>query len=702
VRPPNKLNKNSLFLWGLIILAYVFSFLLRLPAFNFPLDWDAGGHYFYGRQTATRGFFSVFWDMRTVGIVLVFALIYKLFSGLIIGVYIVGSLVWICSTIFIYKLTKLLFDFRIGVLAALIFALFSSSRVIQGEMVNSEVFMILPTLIGIYFFFKAREGKNWRFFALAGLSFGVAFTIKQVVIFDMLALLTYSLIFLYRDFKKEINLFIKSNLILAFSFLVPIFLFGLYFFLTNKFGDFFYWQFTKAFRNNSSYHLLGNGINNFVSSFSQIFKKSYPVWLIFFGGVITTIFYFRATKRIFLFFWIFWVFLGMYFMWWFSPHHFLQLTPPISIFSGLFITDSLVFLTRSRKWLQKYLLAMSLSIVFLFLVFFVKSDLVYFTSFYNEVTGKISWKTHLSLVGWDVGPAGLTSVYEAGKYLNEVTQKDEKIFSWAPATLEYIFADRGPLTRFVYKYPLLSQELTFMSYKGWFNNYLNDRIALMGDLNRNFPKYLIIEVNPELIFDEMFSFQDFSRFVSANYLLDKQFGNCLIFVKKDQPKSLIGSSAVIPLEIIERYAQIISIKESGDINKIIFEPMVNTNGILRRLTADTPLDKIQITDLLFQGAEVKEDLVGFVTDTPSGTPDLHIRVKGLSQPLSFARVKIGDFAWNSQSYGVNPIIKVIQNGDLFDLYLEPVKIEEQKTVEIYFVHQNGELAKTSINIVPQN
>lgn len=701
--------KKNLFRYLLIIGICLLPFILRIPSWHFPLEHDVGGHLFYGMEVYRHGFYSTLQEIRPVGLLTIFSVIYRFFGNSTIWVNVIGSFFWILTTFFFYKLVLLLFKSeKLAIFSSLIFVFLSASRSMQGEMANLETFFIPFNLIGIYSFFLFKERKKTYLLIVSGFCFGTAFMIKQLALFDLAAVLFFNVmtqVFNGKNdergkFKYKLLNLVKENIFVFLGFISPLIIYLIYFFLHHQLKDFLGYQFLAIYKNTKTTNQVGTALHNFKVSFSKVFTQTGIFWILaLLGAVITTRFK-KESKRYFLYLWLLIDFIGIYYLWWFFYHHFLQILPPISIFSGLFITDSLDFLNSSRKRYQKYLSIISLSIVFLFFVYFVKSDLIYFTSFYNEITGKIDRKTHLSLVGWDIGPAGLISIYDAGEYLNKVTQEDEKIFAWVPAPHVYIFSNREPITWFVYKYPLLPQEISFMVYKGWFNNYLDNRKVLMDDLNKNFPRYLVIEVNPERIFDEMLSFQDFSRFVSTNYLLDKQFGNYLIFVRRDQPKSLNGSSSVIPPEIIERYSQIISIKENGDINKIIFEPMVNTSGILRRLAADAPRDNIQITDLVVQGAEVKEDFVGFASDKPSGTPDLHVRVKGLSQPLSFARVKIGDFAWNSESYGVNPRIKVIQNGDLFDLYMEPIKMEGQKTIEIYFVYQNGELAKTSINIVP--
>ena len=75
---------------------------------------------------------------------------------------------------------------------------------------------------------------------------------------------------------------------------------------------------------------------------------------------------------------------------------------------------------------------------------------------------------------------------------------------------------------------------------------------------------------------------------------------------------------------------------------------------------------------------------------------MHIEVKGEATQPKFIRVKMENKFWNSQHYGVNPPIKVIQNRNIVNLYFEPTSEWKGKTFNVYFIYEGGTVS--SINV----
>ena len=704
--------KNKKLFERLILVFICFlPFFLRVPSFLFPLDYDVGGHLFYGMMVSTKGFYSTLQEIRPVGLLAIFALIYKIFGNSTFYVNAVGAIFWSFSTLLVYKLSKLVFSSKkVSFLSALIFAFFSSSRALQGEMANLETFFIPFSLLGLVLFFLFRENKKKTFLFLSGFSFGVSFLIKHLAIFDFIVVFLYGLFLIFipqvkliEPIKKIKKLFIE-NVILLIGFMSIIILVSLYFFLKGQVKDFYYWQFFNIYSGTSEHRFLGSAFVNLKNNFFPIFKKTYFFWILGLLGFFSTI-TFKAKslmienfKRIFLLFWILVVFSGMYYLWWFFPHHFLQLTPAISIFAGLGIYD--LYNLGKKKFKKRYFSIKNIFtdlFLLIFLFLFLRADTNYFLGYFKEIRGEITKKEYLALVGKDVSPAGWLPLYDTADYLNKVTKHNETVFAWTSVPTIYALIEKQPISWFVYKYPLLPDELRTNTFKGWFSNVGENKEKLMSDLVRVSPDFIIIEVEPRKIFDEMNSFADFSNFVFKNYSLDRKFGNILIYKKENRIKKLsIENNPLIPIEIIELYSAITKVEVTNNQTIVTFEPMVNTSGLIKVYKISYPSSLPIVFNPVsaeFLGQD-GNDFVNWAEFVPSGIMDLHIRVKGENKPSSFIRVKASNgFYWNTQHYGVNSVLKLIQNEDVFDLFFEFPTDWENNNFEVYIIYEDGSFSR---------
>jgi len=212
----------------------------------------------------------------------------------------------------------------------------------------------------------------------------------------------------------------------------------------------------------------------------------------------------------------------------------------------------------------------------------------------------------------------------------------------------------------------------------------------MTELKASQPTYILFQVDPHYVFEELFLFKDLSNFFSRRYDFVQKFGNVLVFKMKDfqdeEETTLPGVS--LPLELVKRYSAITRIANDDGQTIIDFEPMVSPSGVLERFKSFYPyFVKIDFLPLVPQIMEI-------------GEKDL-VRVKGLPKPVNFVRIKIGGFTWNNQSYGVNPVIEVKQKNDIFDLFFGPVVFSDKQEMEIYFIYEDGDLARTEVELTFQ-
>ena len=690
-------KKDVLILAGLLVL----NLILRAPSFSFPLDYDVGGHVFWGEQVVKSGFYSVLQELRPVGILAIFALGFRLFALNLIWVPLLGVSFWATSAFVLYRLVKLTTDSeRLSWGAALVFSLMTASRAVQGEMVNMETFMAAFSLCGVFYYFRyEKEGGRGSLFR-SGLFFGTSFLIKHLAVFDLLPVVLLLALPVLGKLRgrnnpdKEVRVFLGQLYLFSLGFLMPLLLVSLYFLTRGKLAEFYDWQFIKIRSNVAPFHELGNPWKNFWFSFRPILEKTTIFWLLVVGGMAKAASLLKDPLRLFLLFWVLSVFAGMYLLWWFFPHHYLQWLPPLSILAILFGDD--VFKSRLDIFYQKVFFV---GVVVVGLVQYVVTDPGYYFGFVERLCQRTSREEYLAQAGFDVGPDGWLSFYEAGRYLRDTSSANEPLFAWTSIPFIYTLSGKTPASWYVYKAPLQPEAVLPPNFRGWFPDIDESRTAVLADLARQFPEHILIRVEPEKIFAELFSFSEFSRFVANNYVFDRQFGNILIY-EKDHQEVRLSEDKVVPLKIVKSFAAITGVKEGRGQTAVTFEPMVNPGGILRQFEVVYP-GSVEITfePILaeFLGQD-EHDLVGWVAKQPSGITDLHFRLDGAAKPISFIRVKMDDITWNNRSYGVNPVLKVVWSSeDVVDLFVESPPDWQGKIFEIYIIYKDGAMSRASLN-----
>ncbi len=137
--------------WRVALVAILFlGVLVRLPFLHVPLITDEGG-YAYTTHYGLNGkvLYRLLWFDRTQGILWVYRLIFQTLGRSVVAIRLFAALYNAGSALAVYSIGRRLAGKRTGLLAALLYALFSVMPHVQGFTANAELFMTLPALISL-------------------------------------------------------------------------------------------------------------------------------------------------------------------------------------------------------------------------------------------------------------------------------------------------------------------------------------------------------------------------------------------------------------------------------------------------------------------------------------------------------------------------------------------------------------------------
>ncbi|MBX7164942.1 MAG: glycosyltransferase family 39 protein [Pirellulales bacterium] len=166
--------------WLMVALALAFVVPLRIKFLDVPLDRDEG-EFAYGGQLILGGDlpYRSLYAMKMPGIYVVYAASEALFGQTCAGVHLGHLIVNALTILMLFALAARLFDPMVGATAATAFALFSLSPSVDPLAAQSENFVVLPVLAGIYVLLLGLQHPRWYAFFLGGVLIGLGPVIKQ-------------------------------------------------------------------------------------------------------------------------------------------------------------------------------------------------------------------------------------------------------------------------------------------------------------------------------------------------------------------------------------------------------------------------------------------------------------------------------------------------------------------------------------------
>lgn len=471
-----------------IVLFFIF-LILRFPSLFEPYWYGDEGIYLVLGQAIRKGItlYSHIHDNKPPTLYYLAAFTQTVFGFRLLLLFFMAPTIY-----FFHRLSQFFLSPKGSKIATFIFLILTSIPLVEGTIANAEVFMLLPTIVGVLLLVKPKpKVKNIIF---SGLLLGIAFTIKIPVAIEF-AFLCLWLFIDNLDSLKKAFFKIKNILIFSIAFLLPITFWGIYYYLQGAF---------IPFLNASLFQNFG-----YLSSWSTGTQTS----SVSSGGVVTrfiTLLIFWALifllknreiiskKFSFLLFWFSATIFGSLLSGRPYPHYLIQVLPPLT----LIIVECLDFKERKKQILSACSLFLFTIIVFKFQFYFYPV-FSYYSNFYSYAVGQKSTVDYRNYFG-----SQTNNIYQISDFIKTNTDPTDKIFVWGDQAYIYALSDRLPSSKYTVSYHIAD-----------FNGYQ----STMDKIKANLPKFIVFYQMPGR------SFPDLDNFINNYYYAVKVVGDATIF-----------------------------------------------------------------------------------------------------------------------------------------------------------------------------
>lgn len=502
---PQNWSKPSTLIW--LVAIFSLTWLLRMNFWGQPFEMDEGLHAYMG-WGMLQGLvpFKDMYNTKPPGIYALHTLLFLMAEPTALNIKVFASLYTLVTATAVFFVARKLAGDTAGLMAALLFGIFSSGPNIQGGGVNSEVFMILPYTLAAHSLIKAVQTGRSGAYLLAGIWTGVACTIKQVagVIFFWVA--GYLLVHLWLEKEKPKRVRVLANGIWVFlGSILPWLPFLLYFYAHDALGDFYYWMV------NANLKYIGDGYQElpnfslFLGRMKNVLSENGLLWILALLGIAWQWQKLRGPagmepkngSRVED--WLIWMlmstwplfsFVGVMLGGRFFSHYYIQLIPTLAVPGGIGLLSFIVKLRfQGVGFFKRASGLMAVLAIVCTLVLFVKTDFPYFLQYNGSEISLHQYGSPLFSVTRFIG-----------NHLGNQTEPEDLVYVWAVnPEINFYALRRSPS-------PFLIQ--TNFDHIPW-----NAYEEVVQSLQKEPPKYIVA-------MQEMSLFPGLKDYVQDNYRVE--------------------------------------------------------------------------------------------------------------------------------------------------------------------------------------
>jgi len=214
------------------IILFLIFLILRVPSLFEPYWYGDEGIYLVLGQAIRKGvvLYSHIHDNKPPTLYYLAA-----FAQTVFGFRLLLLFFMVPTIYFFHRLSQFFLSEKGSKIATFIFLILTSIPLFEGNIANAEVFMLLPTIIGVLLLIKSKP--KFQNLIFSGLLLGIAFTIKIPVVIEFIFLCLWLFIDNLDSFKKTFFK-IKNIFIFGLAFLLPITFWAVYYYLQGAFIPF--------------------------------------------------------------------------------------------------------------------------------------------------------------------------------------------------------------------------------------------------------------------------------------------------------------------------------------------------------------------------------------------------------------------------------------------------------------------------------
>ncbi len=403
------------------------------------------------------------------------------------------------TTVLFYKLSKRLFagSGSVQKISTIIFAALTTLPLLEGNTVNSELFMIGFTIMAFLILLSETLTSKKIFAAGALLGLGALFKIPAA--FDAPVIVFFWII--TSNLKNDWQKILKNTLILFAGFAFPIVLTFIWYFFKGALPEYIKAAFLQNVGYLSSFR-PGDVQKSFIVRNAPLLTRAL---IVFVGLGITWLFRKKISRKFILF--CVWTLFALFAITLSErpyPHYLLQVAAPLSFLIGMLVTE---------KGFEQSLTIVPLLITFMVPVyykFYFYPTSSYYMRFINFADGKITKDAYFQ--SFD---ANTVRNYQIANFLATLSLPTDRVFIWDPASPTiYALARRLPPIKYVVPYHV--------------NDY-SSRSIVAGQISAGLPKFIILtDGNP---------YPEISALVKVRYLLINRIGNADIYLRREPPST---------------------------------------------------------------------------------------------------------------------------------------------------------------------
>jgi hypothetical protein len=419
--------------WLIVVIAFVLIF--RIPSFFEPYSYGDEMIYLNLGEAVRRGvpLYKSIHDNKPPLLYFTAAL-----AGNLLMLRVILT-IWMLMTILLFwKLCTTLFpkNIKLHKFAIVIFSILTTIPLLEGNIANSELFMIGPTILAFQILLSKRSKVKKNIF-IAGLLLSIATLFKVPAAFDIPAI-----IFLWfvgsKLKRKDLSKLGRNIGILMLGFLTPILLTMLWYLSQGALKEYIVAAFLQNVGYLSSWR-PSDVVRPFVVRNLPLIIRGLSVFI----GLVILYLKRKSLSKQFIFItaWLLFSLFAVSLSERPYPHYLVQSVPSISLLFAILFTG---------KNLEQSLTVIPLTLVFIVAVYYNVwhyPTLPYYLRFVKYLSGRISTTEYMSSFGDNV-----MRNYQVSALIRRHTDRNDRVFVWGDSSTVYAISKRLPPIKYVADY----------------------------------------------------------------------------------------------------------------------------------------------------------------------------------------------------------------------------------------------------------